>query len=245
MLTVCTGWSPSGWAEYGQRFLETFCRHWPQSVKLVVYAEVPVYMPRGECRLIWEIPGCRDFIERHINNPKARGKAVKPDWKRSAIEQGYNWRFDAWKWCRQGFIPLAASESAGEYLCWLDGDVITHRDVPEGWVESLLPKGKDLAYLGRENGYHSEIGFQLYRLPQALNMLRHFRDYYADDAVFNLREWHSAYVFDQCMRETGIKAHNLTPGGSGHVWWQSPLKEYLDHLKGKRKELGRSAERVA
>ena len=246
MLTVCTGWSPSGWVEYGQRFLETFCRYWPQSVKLIVYAEVPVYMPRGECRLIWEIPGCQDFLERHVNSRKARGTAINPaTWKPRAVLHGYNWRFDAYKWCKQGFIPLAASEHAkGDLLCWLDGDVVTHRDVPEGFIESLLPDGKDVAYLGRGKNYHSEIGFQLYRLPQARPMLQRFRDYYASDEVFQLEEWHSAYVFDKARKETGIAGHDLTPGGVGHVWFQSPLRECLDHLKGARKGIGKSIERT-
>jgi hypothetical protein len=39
---------------------------------------------------------------------------------------------------------------------------------------------------------------------------------------------------------------NLTPEGRGvnHVWHDSPLAEYMDHLKGpKRKQLGKSPER--
>lgn len=243
MLTVCTGWSPSGWTEYAWRFLESFNRHW-SNARFVTYTEVPYHVPCGENRLIWEIPGCREFIERHQNNPRARGRAVKSDWKRSAIELGYNWKFDAWKWCRQGFIPLAAAERAGRgLLCWLDADVVTLKDMSGEFIESLLPEGKDLAYLGRGQNYHSEIGFQLYRLPEALPMLRRFRDYYATDEVFKLKEWHSAYVFDRAREETGIKAHNLTPDGTGHVWWQSPLCEYMDHLKGNRKVRGKSDQR--
>lgn len=245
MLTVCTGWSPTGWTEYAWRFLESFNRHWPKA-RFYAYTEVPYYLPRGENKLIWDIPGCREFIERHQNSPKARGRAIKPDWKQSAIAQGYNWRFDAWKWCRQGFIPLAAAEQAGErgLLLWLDADVVTFEDIPEGFIESLLPEGKDVAYLGRSKKYHSEIGFQLYRLPEAMPMLRRFRDYYASDEVFNLGEWHSAHVFDKARIETGMKGHDLTPGGTGHVWWQSPLCKYMDHLKGDRKKGGRSDQRA-
>lgn len=243
MLTVCTGWSPTGWTEYAWKFMESFNRHWGKA-RFVAYTEVPYHLPRGENKLIWDIPGCRDFIERHQNSAKARGKAVKPDWKQSAKAQGYNWRFDAWKWCRQGFIPLAVAEQMGRgLLCWLDADVVTFEDMPDGFIESLLPEGKDLAYLGRGRKYHSEIGFQLYRLPEALPMLRRFRDYYATDEVFHLGEWHSAYVFDRAREETGIKAHDLTPDGTGHVWWQSPLCKYMDHLKGNRKNTGQSSQR--
>lgn len=244
MLTVCTGWSPSGWKEYGRTFAETFAEFWPASVELVAYTEEPVVLPRGECRSVLEIPGCREFLERHRKSSRANGREPTDRWKRSARASGYNWRFDAWKFSRQGFIPLAAAlECKTELLCWLDADVVTFKKVPDGFVESLLPAGANVAHLGR-TGSHSEIGFQLYRLPAAMNMLRHFRDYYASDSVFGLSEWHSAFVWEQARRESGITSHDLTPGGSGHVWFQSPLCRYMDHLKGSRKQIGRSSQRA-
>jgi hypothetical protein len=245
MLTVISGASPKGMAEYGRTFLDTFAKHWPADVRLLFYTEEPMAMPRGENRLIWDIPGCRDFIERHRDNRAANGREPVPGWKERDRKAGYSFRFDAWKFCRQGFIPYAAAQEVGEgLLCWLDGDVVTHRDVPAGFVEGLLPRGASVAYLGRGQK-HSEIGFQLYRLPDALPMLKHFRDIYSSDAVFELPEWHSAHVFDTARRESGITAHDLTPGGSGHVWHQSPLRHYTDHLKGDRKAAGCSPERKA
>jgi hypothetical protein len=242
MLTVISGASPKGMREYGQAFLDSFAKHWPTSVRLLFYTEEPVAMPRGENRLIWDIPGCRDFIERHRENRAANGREPRIGWKDRDRQTGYSYRYDAWKFCRQGFIPLAAAQEIGDgLLCWLDGDVVTHRDVPEGFIESLLPAGKDVAYLGRGEK-HSEIGFQLYRLPHALPLLERFRSWYASDGVFGLREWHSAFVWDLARRESGLRAHDLTPGGSGHVWMQSPLRQYTDHKKGDRKKLAHSPE---
>lgn len=250
-LTVCTGWSPQGYIQYGKRFAESFHRYVSPDVDLVVYGEEPVKLPRGEFRRLSEIPGCTEFLQRH-DNPISRGRepdpAFKKYWKASHLENRYSFRYDAWKFSRQGFIPLHAAEQlrpadGPQMLAWFDGDVVFHATVPRGTLQGLLPAGKDVAYLGR-GAKHSEIGFQIYRVPDALQMLLTFSRLYESDEVFNLREWHSAYCFDEARRRSAIRAHDITPGGMGHVWHESPLRAFSDHLKGdKRKEKGKSDER--
>lgn len=256
-LTICTGWSPAGWIEYGRRFAETFAEFWPADVDLVVYGEQRVELPRGEFRELREIEGCVEFLQRH-DNPVARGRTPRDDlrhrWKPRELDAGYSYRFDAWKFCRQGFIPFDALcrldlVNDPQLLAWFDADVYTHARIPSGFIEGLLPAGAELAYLGRGEK-HSEIGFQLYRVDandaadRAGRMIDLFRDLYATDEVFSLPEWHSAYVFDTARKRSGVIAHDLTPGGRGHVWHQSPLRMYTDHLKGDRKAAGRSRERT-
>lgn len=274
-LTVVTGWSPAGWLEYGRRFLETFDRLWNPDVALIVYGEPDVSDLMLEHLLgkkpltarkisfvdLREIPGCWEFLDRHKANLPARGleKLPRHHWKERAIASGYNWRFDAWKFCRQGFIPLNAAERCGtDFLCWLDGDVVTNFPVRSASViTGLLPADKHIAYLGREPK-HPDIAFQLYdirRKPDQLDrvdmpwgyvwqMLQNFAALYRTDEVFQLGEWHSAYVWKEAVARANAwpVVHNLTPGGSGHVWHQSPLKGWGDHLKGDRKKRGRSLE---
>lgn len=260
-MTIITGWSPKGWEQYGRRFYETFERHWPNQVKLIAYGEEPPSqpIPRCEFRRLAEIPGCMAFLQRHHGNQRANGREPLPSWKDRERQAGYSFRFDAAKFCRQGFIPWHVAQTLQTPLMlWLDGDVVTFRDVPRGAIEALLPPDKDLAYLGR-GLKHSEIGFQLYRLTRdgqpvkrTHHMLSLFKDLYATDSIFELQEWHSAFAFDAARRTWmqgdraagACYAHDLTPGGSGHVWFQSPLKQWLDHLKGDRKDKGRSRERT-
>lgn len=243
-LTVMTGWSPSGYLQYGREFTRTFNRYWPDTVKLVVYGEAATALPaNGEFRAL--PPECMAFIERHQNNPAACGRAEREGWKARDIVKGYSYRFDAVKFCRQGFIPLHAfMQLDTEFLLWLDGDVITHAPVDPKVICSLLPRGKDVAYLGREPK-HPDIAFQLYRNTAATFQLLHaFEFAYRSDAVFNMKEWHSAFVWRQALLANQARAENLTPRGSGHVWFQSPLRAWMDHLKGtSRKENGRSLER--
>lgn len=243
-LTVCSGASPKGMEEYGWRFLRTFYQYWPSTVDLIFYTEEPIKMERGRNFLIWDINGCRDFINKYRHNKKANGREPTEQWKDRDKREGYSYRFDAWKFCRQGFIPFHASSLMEEdgLLCWLDGDVVTTAPASESTIKSCLPDGYDVAYLGREPK-HSEIGFQLYRIPEALEMLRIFSDYYYFERVFTLSEWHSAYVFDTARKESGVSGYNMTPGGSGHVWHKTVLGEFMDHLKGNRKAAGASPER--
>lgn len=245
MLTVVTGWSPSGWKEYAYRFAHTFAMYWPADVRCIAYVEERTIVPdRIEQRLLSDIPGCMEFIERYRNDPRANGRQPTERWKDKERAKGYSYKWDAWKFSRQGFIPWHAAQTVKEGLmCWLDADVVTFKTVPTGFVESLLPADRDLAYLGR-GAKHSEIGFQLYRLPNAYPMLRTFSDYYSMGCVFGLPEWHSAYVFDAARSGAEINAHNLTPDGTGHVWFQSPLGKFLDHAKGDRKKIGYSRERM-
>ena len=234
MLTVCTGWSPKGWIEYGEAFVHSAARHWSSDIRLLAYVEELIELPIGECRSVLQIPGCVEFIDKYRDDKRANGRDVQPNWKEAAKKRGYHFRWDAWKFCRQGFIPLAAAqECETEYLAWFDADVVTFADVSAKDITSLLPSGYDVAYLGRPKW--SEIGFQLYRLPAALPMLEQFSRYYRDETVFDLHEWHSAYVFDRAREATGIAGWNLTPNREGDVWPYTPLSKFSVHLKGDRK----------
>lgn len=238
MLTVVTGWSPSGWKVYGEIFLRSFCKHWPVDTPLVIYVEeisdLPSYAKGRpiEQRWIAHVPGALWALQ-HYDTPTFRGLVPTTLWKERALKAGYNWRWDAWKFCRQGLIPLdAAKYRAGGLLLWLDGDVVTTNPVPPGFIEKLLPPNHDMAYLGREPK-HSEIGFQLYRIPEALPVLQKFSDLYTTGSITAEKEWHSAYAFDLARkRSPEVRGYNMTPGGSGHVWTTTVLQRCLVHNKG-------------
>ena len=270
-VRICTGFNPAGFLEYGVRSLATFDRHWPKEVELVAYTEEAIPMPRGECRSLWSIPGAREFVDRHTPDLSVQGRAPCPKWgtkerRRYAAKPGvaYTYRYDALKFFKQCVIPLDASLDMkdGEILAWLDGDVITTADVPSGFVDFLLGKVHDLCYLGRHKtrsdgdpdhlrGASSEIGFWAVRLnPTTRKFLAAFSAAWTTDRFKTFAEWHSAYVFD-CVRMemfSELRMRNLTNGPrgreGGHVWHSqaSPLRLYMDHLKGDRKTLDHSPE---
>lgn len=254
MILVCSGFNSSGYAEYGKNFLSTFDKHWPVEVGLRVYAEARVDAPRRSWRNLWHCAGVAEFIEKYGATAKYCGREVMPGWGVKDRERKYCYRYDAVKFCRQLFIPeqviieglASGTLRQGDILVWLDADVVTFKDVPLDFIPGLL-KDYDACYLGRQK-LHSEIGFWAVRInPQTRAFVSSLADMYRKGEVFKLQEWHSAFVWDHCRVKHSdmVRFLNLTPGGYGHVWWRSPLKEYTDHLKGdSRKQRGKSLERV-
>ncbi len=258
-VAVVTGFSPRGLEEYGWNFIKGFCQYWPVEVGLIIYLEERIIhkglKPLDEfiagkrrdvrIRMIHEVPGCVEFIDRHLHDPAANGCDVQPNWKERERIEGYNFRWDAVKWCRMAmFTADAASKIAdtGDILVWLDGDVMTKRPIPTNFVEDLIGD-HDVAYLGREPK-HPDTAFVAFQDKGGLRIAERWGEMYESDDVFKLPETHSAYVFKQIIiaAQERAAALNLTPEGHGHVWFQSPLAPYMDHLKGKRKHRGRSKE---
>lgn len=246
-VIVVTGWNDNGYEEYGRKFADTFAKYWPSNYKLLAYTETPVALPRGECRSLWDCHGVKDFIDKYKNDPVATGKKATKLWAQR-LNGRYNFRFDAVKFCRQIFIPLNASTLAdsGDIIVWLDGDVVTFAKVPETYIEDTLGD-YDLCYLGRKKHY-PEIGFWACKNNvQGRAFMKSMVRMYRSGKVFELSEWHSAWVFNHCrMHLEGreeLRGLDMTPDGSGHVWFQSSLKDFSDHLKGDaRKKLGYSPE---
>lgn len=240
MLTIVTGWSPKCWRNYAFRFYQSFARFFPDT-RIITYTEEPQQLNGFEVRSIWDIPGARDFIEEYKDDAAANGRKPTPKWKASAVAAGYNFKFDAVKFCRQGFIPYHALTLCDtEYLAWFDADVVATRAIPIEYITKLLPSNKDVAYLGRSEK-HSEIGFQLYSARDgSFAVAGEFARLYYSRDIFAIKEWHSAYAFDAAverMEKTGKAAcHDITPGVTvGDVWSVSPLACFSAHLKGKRK----------
>lgn len=251
MTVVATGFSPAGYQDYGQRFLETFDTFWPAEIRLLAFVEEPTIVPRAGERSLWSCPGVREFIDRHSTDKRYRGLEPVPGWTPKDHRKGYSYRYDAVKFCRQCFIPetAAAELPNDDVLVWLDADVVTHQTIPDGFIEKLIGDS-ELCYLGRKD-FHTELGFWAIRLNDSTrSFLNYLAGVWRNDCVFRLNEWHSAFVFDYTRNlfqvgDIRITTKNLTPDGKGHVWFQSPLARYTDHLKGeRRKRQGFSTERL-
>jgi hypothetical protein len=250
-VTIVSGFNPEGFREYGGRFIETFCKHWPSDVRIIVYTEEPIdkryKKDRFEERSLWVIKGVREFIESH-SDPIYHGKAPVPGWNKKDERNGSSYRYDVVRFCRQLFIPAHAAESLpdGDILVWFDADVLTYEDVPAGFIEKVLGN-YDLVTIGRDRN-HTDIGFWAIRLgPETRELLNDIANSYRNGYVLKLAEWHSAYLFDhwkdRYIQNQRIRHLSLT-NGSGHVWFQCEIGRYTDHLKGElRKKLGYSPER--
>lgn len=234
-VTVVSGFSPEGYELYGKKFIETFHRFWPHTTGLIVYHEDPIEMPRGKCICRWLPYGIRTFIEQNKNIPERCGMAPMPNWRKKDYTAGYSYRHDAVKFCWQMFYPEHAAQflDNGDILVWLDGDVITTSEASTSFIEKEL-QNADLCYLGRPT--HSELGFWAVKLgKETRRFLSSLAETYRSGAVFNMEQWHSAYVFDRCVEKFEGRKNNLTPSDTGNVWLKTPLAAFSTHLKGRLK----------
>lgn len=241
--TIVTSFSNGGFYEYAFRFFETFEKFWPADTTLVAYYEAPKVIPRAEMRDLYAVEAMRSFLDRHSANQAARGRVPNKTWKPKDRADGYSFRSDAVKFCRKVFAVADAARQISEgILVWIDADVVTTAPVPADFIGEMLARS-DVAYLGRD-GVHSECGFLAFRLPEALPLILEWERLYMTDEVFLLPEQHDSFVFDYARGQLPkLHYRNLTPGGSRHVWCDSPLAAYTDHCKGERKKLGFSPER--
>lgn len=236
-VRVCSGFSPAGRIQYGERFVRTFDQYWPASTELQVYVEEPTPMPRNAERSLWHIPGAAEFHHRHEANLAVQGRVPQPCWKARDVQRGYSFKTDAYKFWKQIMIPLAASNglNEGDVLVWLDGDVETVAPVPETFVPRLIEVA-DVVFLGRAHS-HSEIGFWALRMCRDTEgFLRDLALMYRTDRFIHLPEWHSAFVWDHVRASSGLIERNLCgPSARGHVWPLTALARYTRHDKGQRK----------
>lgn len=137
-----------------------------------------------------------------------------------------------------------------QYLIWLDADVVQQKNYTERDLTQWLPRQGDLcAYLGRGPNYHPETGFIAYDLhsPDLDRFLVHLRGEYLGDRLFDLDQWHDAYVWDWVCRREQIPRTDIGPGRPGEAFGRSPLRQHFLHLKGRRKtniHTGQTAEEL-
>lgn len=250
-LVVVTSCSLSGWEQYGLKFLTSFDQFWPPNTELHIVSEDKIEPPasimskRPQIRL-WDLNKSVDavaFAKKHEANPVANG--FRPGcpiaaWR--SKKTGYDYRRDAFRFSKKVFaINLVLPEIRAERFIWLDADTITLKGIPPTLFDKLPPHSHALAYLDRQP-YHSECGFVGYNL-EALptrRFLKEFARLYASEEVFKLDEWHDSYVFDWLRKRLGIPSFAI-PYDRRHVthpFVHSELGQYMDHLKGLRKQRG-------
>ena len=234
--TVITTFNQSGLDRYGQRMIDTFEQHWPADVDLIVCAED--CQPRTSrpntfvVNLLEENKDLREFINRHRNNPLAHGQAGPPE----VFQPNKQFRWDAVRFCYKVYAQsLCADRIESGWMIWLDADTITHSTIPNNWLGSVCPGNAMISYLGRGENYHSECGWVGYNLDKS--ECRQF-----------IRDFVNMYNREDVLRrqfQGRCKFHNLNPleqidARAGHPFINSDLGRYMDHLKGARKDTGKS-----
>lgn len=237
---VVTSMNQSYYDKIGREMLVSYISNWSSDIKLRIYHEDELQQDISSRLSYYNLfdvePELKKFVDRHKDRPDQQNN----------LELHYG----AVRFSYKTFSILHAGYfSPADYVIWLDADTRTYNYVGEEFLNSLISPDKYLTYLGRENNY-SECGFVIYNTthPGHRAFQTAWRHLYESDEVFKLDQWHDSYVFDQVRKtyeKDGIIENiNLSPWGKNydHVFINSKLGEYMDHMKGPRKEEGKSRE---
>ena len=212
-------------------------------------------------------PELLKFKTRHKDDPVANGELQEiPGGVRRPAElqiKGGNdknkgsFLWNAVRFANKVFCVTHALKNSADYdyVVWLDADTYTFRPMPKSFLEGLLPQDTMVTYLGRENpnlkdgGKYPECGFVGYNLrnPEIQNLCNEWEDMYVTDEMFKLLEWTDCatlwHLAKKYQREKNIKINDIGywKGVKGHhVFINSELGLYMDHMKGNRKSAGKS-----
>jgi len=223
-MIVVTTFPDDAWEDYAKRFVETYVQYWRYPLHAFVDKEPPFEHP---------------LVTWHT------GFSSHPDiaYFLDGAERSMDYRRDAGRWVFKVIAQCDGIE-IDPHMIWLDADSYTFAPPDEEWIERTC-REFPIAYLGRYGG-HSETGFILYNAtyPVMPDFFKKFREAYTKKRIYLLNHWTDCHVFDHLRK--GITSLNLSPYGKGvdHVFPKSKPGEWVDHLKGERKRLGESPERI-
>lgn len=248
--SVVTTFNQSGYKQYGQRMIQTFLAHWPAEVDLIVYAENCVVAETAPNLVVRDISVCTDLVafkQRWQGVPRANGDVSQDPVRSQRRDAGKGFKWDAVRFAHKVYsIFHCAKNTNTNMLIWMDGDTVCHSAITVADLQHLCPEDSELCFLGRR-GKFSECGLYSMNLTTAniQRFLAEFQRMYddAERGIFTLDEWHDSFVFDAVRNKISPKqidwsGHLIT--GEGHPLINSAWGAYLDHLKGKRKNTGRS-----
>jgi hypothetical protein len=238
---VITSFNAEGYKVYGKRFVETWLEFWPKTVALTVFYE-------GEDTDFEMLPGISwhpiedvEFLTDYLN-------ALKPFPLFSGIVgDRYDINFDA-RMGRKTFMQVHACRKYGGKVFWMDADSVTVKHVPERFLDDCLPDDKFNCYLGRDGWYYTESGFIGFNSdhPIAKRFLRDYVHVFIVGSIFTQIGWHDCIAFDAIRfmaakdgyagEFVNLSAH--VPKGTMHPHANSVIGQYVQHLKGDRKNTG-------
>lgn len=230
-MLVVTSFSEKGYNLYGKRFLESFVENWPCDV--VVYSEdwefIEFDHDRVYYRNLMECFGIQAFLSYCDRAPIFQGMTPV----------GYNYNFDAKKFCLKFFAQVDALQKHKGKVIWLDADSVTLKPLTEEFIDGIFADAC-VTYLGRQ-GFHSESGVVGFNAEASgfVDFVGKYTECYRKGLIFTLPRWHDCAALDWAIEQSGVKTNNLSShwklGDDLDVLPTTVLGEYIKHFKGNKK----------
>jgi hypothetical protein len=260
-ITVVTTFHQPGLEKYGQRFLDSFAARVDKRIKLWVYAEEcnPNNPDPNQIVVLdakQHLPKLQKFKTKWLGVPTANGLCPWPERRPRDHHKAFKW--DAVRFANKTYAVFDACERNSDWVVWMDADTFVHSDWSYEQFIELLPSTSWVTYVGRGSKTHSwpECGFYGLNLNDIVcrEFLKEFESYYeqAETKMFIQEEWHDSYIFGLILDQFKRTAPNVIDytaeialtgaktGGGGHPLINSKLGQWIDHLKGDRKQIGKS-----
>ena len=260
-ITVVTTFHPAGLTKYGQRFLDSFAARVDKRIKLLVYAENckpnnpdPSRITILDAKEV--LPKLNAFKKMWGHVPKANGDVSNEPQRHTRRDWMKKFKWDAVRFANKTYAVYDACERSKGWCVWMDADTYVHSNWSYEQFKELLPENAYITYVGRGKGSQTwpECGFYGLNLnhPVCHEFLKEFERMYedAENGMFLLDEWHDSYIFGQVLKMYNeFPSHDYSAemylreaksGGGGHPLINGPLGKWIDHLKGGRKDKGKS-----
>jgi hypothetical protein len=254
-FAVCTTFNEKGYKKYGQRMIKSFLATWPKEVTLYVYAENCTVEETADNLIVKncerDLSDLVAFKERWKDTPKANGDVSNDPRRSQRKDSGKGFKWDAVRFAHKVYAIFDCAKNCNtDVLLWMDADMVCHTEIHIDTIDRFCPPEQELCFLGRKRKF-SECGLYSMNLtsPMTRTFLNEFQRMYdqAESGIFQLEEWHDSFVFDAVrVKFPSLKSLNWSDGlitGEGHPLINTPWGAYLDHLKGARKDAGRSHQR--
>ena len=260
-ITVVTTFHKEGLDQYAQKFLNSFSQYVDKKIKMIAYAEdcIPINLDPDQITILNQkdhLPELLAFKQRWQNVPKANGVCPFPERRPKDHHKEFKW--NAVRFANKVYAVFDACNRSNNWCVWMDADMIVHSPWSYNDFKNLLPDTSWITYVGRGKGSATwpECGFYGLNLNDVVcqEFLAEFKRMYndADHGIFTLDEWHDSYVFGHILnklKRTSPNALDYTAntilqtavtGGGGHPIINTDLGRWIDHLKGERKNIGKS-----
>ena len=253
-IAVVSTFHRKGYDHYARRMIQTFLQTWPSDIILYVYPEdhtVDESAPNLVVRdLHTSCPDLVAFKQRWSNDPKARGEVATGPVDAKGKAPGLGFRWDAIRFSHKVYsVCHAAANTDADVLFWMDADMVCHSPITHEFIDRMAAPGVGLGFLGRANKF-TECGLYSMNLRDSATQefLVEFKKAYDTGRLFSFKEYNDCWVFDEVRKEVKHKNPNWVWNdwcggritGEGHPLVNSDWGAYLDHLKGNRKNTGKS-----
>ena len=262
-ITVLTTFHPAGLSKYGQRMIDSFALNIDKRIKLLVYAEdcKPNNPDPSRIEILdakAALPKLNAFKSTWGHIPKANGDITNEPQRHTRKDWMKQFKWDAVRFANKTYAVYDAVQRSKDWCVWMDADTYVHSPWTYEDFAAQLPDTSWITYVGRGKGSQTwpECGFYGLNLnhPVCHEFLKEFERVYeeADNGIFLLEEWHDSFVFGSILNNMKLQfpnAHDYSAemylkeaksGGGGHPLINGVLGKWIDHMKGGRKEAGKS-----